>query len=43
MKRVIIFTLFVSLPFILAQCAQDNDRNYMMGEGQMSRIMENPE
>jgi hypothetical protein len=43
MKRVIVFTLLLSLPFILAQCMQDSDRNQMMDERQMSQMMQNPE
>ena len=45
MKRAIIFTLLLSLPFILAQCNQNHDgeRPNMMGDWQMGQMMDNPE
>ena len=45
MKKTVLFTLLLSLPFILAQCnhSQDEERDHMMDNQQIGQMMNNPE
>ena len=45
MKKTVLFTLLLSLPFILAQCnhSQDEERDHMMDNQQVGQMMNNPE
>jgi hypothetical protein len=45
MKKTVMFILLLSFSFILAQCnhSQDEERNHMMDNQQVSQMMNNPE